>query len=335
MIEKAISMRNVHNSILELVGRTPLVRINKLNPNTDCTIYAKLEKFNPGGSVKDRIAIYMIEQGEREGLLTKDKTVIEPSSGNTGIGLAMVCAQKGYPLEIIMPETMSRERRRMLLAYGAKIILTKGERGMDGAEDFCNELIKANPDKYFRPNQFTNEHNVLAHYETTGKEILEDTDGKITMFIAGLGTTGTIMGVSKRLKAYNSKIQIIGVEPNPHSLIQGLKNLDVQYVPKIYDPSLVDEKVRVEDADAMEMARRLTLQEGIFSGISSGAAMHVAIEKAKNLDSGLLVVLLPDGGDKYCTTPLYDPKACLECAKKCQIVTSITDEYIKSMEPFL
>jgi cysteine synthase len=328
-------MAPVYNSILDLIGNTPMIRINKLNPNKKVTVYAKLEKVNPGGSVKDRIAIKMIEEAEREGLLTKGKVVIEPSSGNTGIGLALVCAQKGYPLEIVMPETMSMERRRILLAYGAKIILTKGSRGMDGAEDFCNELIKANPDKYFRPNQFANKYNVLAHYETTAKEIIEDTDGKITMLISGMGTTGTIMGVSKRLKEYNSQIEIIGVEPYPLSQIQGLKNLEEQYIPQIYDSSLIDEKIKVKDEDAMEMARRLTLQEGIFSGISSGAAMHVAIEKAKTINSGIIVVILPDGGEKYCTTSLYDPKACLECVKKCQVITAITDDYIKSMEPFL
>ncbi|HUY00645.1 MAG TPA: cysteine synthase [Candidatus Deferrimicrobium sp.] len=329
-------MSPVYNSILDLIGNTPVIRINKLNPNEKVTVYAKLEKFNPGGSVKDRIAIKMIEQAEHDGLLTKEKVVIEPSSGNTGIGLALVCTQKGYPLEIIMPETMSMERRRILLAYGAKIILSKGSRGMTGAEDLCNELIKANPEKYFRPNQFANKNNISAHYETTGKEIIEDTDGRITMFVAGLGTTGTIMGVSKRLKEYNPQIEIIGVEPyDPLSQIQGLKNLDTDYIPQIYDPSLIDEKVKVKDDEAMEMARRLTIQEGIFSGISSGAAMHVAIEKAKTLNSGVIVVLLPDGGEKYCTTALYDPKACLECVKKCQVITAITDEYIKSMDPFL
>ena len=328
-------MNRVYNSILELIGRTPLVRINKLNTNPKVTIYAKLEKVNPGGSVKDRIAFYMIDQAEREGLLTPGKTVIEPSSGNTGIGLAIVCAQKGYPLEIVMPETMTMERRRTLLAFGAKIILTKGEKGMDGAEDRCNQLIRENPDKYFRPNQFANEYNVLAHYETTGKEIIDDTNGEVTMFVAGIGTSGTLMGVSKRLKEYNPSIQIIGVEPHPGSKIQGLKNLDVQYVPQIYDASRIDEKIRVNDEDAFEMARRLTLQEGIFSGISAGAAMYVAIEKAKALSSGAIVAFLPDGGEKYITTELYTPKACLECAKKCQIITALDDAYIKSMEPFL
>ena len=329
-------MKNVYDSVLELVGRTPMVRINKINSNEKITVYAKLEKYNPGGSVKDRIALYMIEQAEREGLLSKGKTVIiEPSSGNTGIGLALTCAQKGYPLEIVMPGTMTMERRRILLAYGAKIILTEGSKGMDGAEDHCNKIVEENRDKYFRPNQFANKYNVLAHYETTGKEILEDTDGKITHFVAGIGTSGTIMGVSKRLKEFNPDIKIIGVEPYPKSKIQGLKNLDVQYVPKIFDPSKVDEKVKVKDEDAFEMARRLTLQEGIFSGISSGAAMHVAIEETKTLDSGVIVVILPDGGEKYTTTQLYAPKACLECAKKCQIQTALTDEYIASMEPFL
>ncbi|MHA1263973.1 MAG: PLP-dependent cysteine synthase family protein [Candidatus Helarchaeota archaeon] len=325
----------VYNSILDCIGRTPLIRLNKVNPNKNVTIYAKLEKFNPGGSVKDRIALYMIEQAEREGLLTKDKIVIEPSSGNTGIGLALICAQKGYPLEIVMPETMTMERRRILLAYGAKIILTEGSKGMDGAEDHCNLIVARNPKKYFRPNQFANKYNVQAHYETTGKEIIEDTEGKITMFVAGIGTSGTLMGVSRRLKEFNPEIKIIGVEPFPGSKIQGLKNLEVQYIPKIFDASYLDEKVKVTDEDAFEMARRLTLQEGIFSGISSGAAAHVAIEKAKTLDSGVIVVLLPDGGEKYTTTELYAPKACLACAKKCKIQTALTDEYIASMEPFL
>ena len=329
-------MGKIYDSVLDLIGRTPLVRINKLNPNKNVIVYSKLESFNPGGSVKDRIALYMINYAEREGLLDKSKTVIiEPSSGNTGIGLALVCAQKGYPIEIIMPETMSMERRRTLLAYGAKIILTEGKGGMDGAEDECIKLVKNNPNKYFRPNQFANEYNVLAHYETTGKEILDDTDGKVTMFVAGLGTSGTLMGVSKRLKEHNPDIKVIAVEPHQKSKIQGLKNLDVQYVPKIYDPSRVDEKIKVSDEDAFEMARRLTLQEGLFSGISSGAAMHVAIEKAKDLDSGVIVVILPDGGGKYTTTELYAPKACLACAKKCKIQTALTDEYIASMEPFL
>ncbi len=331
-----MSQKKTYDSVLDLIGRTPLVRINKLNSNKNVTVYAKLERFNPGGSVKDRIALYMIDYAEREGLLDKSKTVIiEPSSGNTGIGLALVCAQKGYPIEIVMPETMSMERRRMLLAYGAKIILTEGSKGMDGAEDQCNQLVKNNPKKYFRPNQFANEYNVLAHYETTGKEILDDTDGKITMFVAGLGTSGTLMGVSKRLKEFNPSIKIVAVEPLSKSKIQGLKNLDDQYIPKIFDSSRVDERIKVTDEDAFEMARRLTLQEGIFSGISSGAAMHVAIEKAKSIDSGTIVVILPDGGEKYTTTELYAPKACLACAKKCQIQTALTDEYIASMEPFL
>lgn len=328
-------MRTKCNSILDLIGRTPLILINKLNPNKNVKIYAKLEKFNPGGSVKDRIALFMIEQAEREGLLTKEKVVIEPSSGNTGIGLALVCAQKGYPLEIVMPETMSMERRRILLAYGAKIILTEGSMGMDGAEDHCNMLVAQNPEKYFRPNQFANKYNAQAHYETTGKEIIEDTDGKITMFVAGIGTSGTLMGVSRRLKEFNPAIKIIGAEPHSGSKIQGLKNLEAQYIPQIFEASKLDEKMFVTDDDAFEMARRLTLQEGIFSGISSGAAMHVAIEKAKTLGSGVIVVLLPDGGEKYTTTELYAPKACLECAKKCRIQTALTDEYISSMEPFL
>ncbi|MHA1257228.1 MAG: PLP-dependent cysteine synthase family protein [Promethearchaeota archaeon] len=323
-------MRYYHD-ILKLVGNTPLVRINKINPNKNVLMLAKLEKSNPAGSVKDRIAINMIEEGEKEGILTKDKIVIEPSSGNTGIGLALVCAVKDYHLEIVMPETMSVERRKIMTAYGARVTLTPGDKGMNGAEDYVHKIVKENPDKYFYPNQFANKNNPLAHYRYTAEEIITDTDGEIDVFVGGLGTSGTLMGVSERLKEYNPNIKIIGVEPVPGAGIQGLKNLEKSYVPKIYDPSRIDEQIYITLEDAAHASRMLSLQEGIFTGISSGAAMHVAIETAKKMESGTLVVLLPDGGEKYISHPIYSPEKCLECTKICHLKTLWDDSYIKEI----
>jgi cysteine synthase len=323
-------MRYYHN-ILKLVGNTPLVRINKINPNKNVLMLAKLEKSNPAGSVKDRIAVSMIEVAENEGILTKDKIIIEPSSGNTGIGLAIVCAVKDYNLEIVMPETMSLERRKVMTAYGAKITLTPGDKGMNGAEDYVKKVVEENPEKYFYPNQFANENNPLAHYRYTAEEILEDTDGEIDYFIAGLGTSGTLMGVSKRLKEHNPNIKIIAVEPVAGAPIQGLKSLETSYVPEIYDDSRIDEKIYVAMEDAEHASRMLSLQEGIFTGISSGAAMHVAIQIAIGMESGTLVVLFPDGGEKYISHPIYMPEKCLQCVKKCKISTLWDEDYIKSI----
>ena len=323
-------MVRVAGNMIELVGETPLVRINHIVPNKKVKVYAKLERYNPAGSVKDRIAKYMIESGEREGHLTKDKIVIEPTSGNTGIALAMICAVKGYRLELVMPETMSMERRKILTAYGAKLILSEGARGMDGAIDLAEDM--ARDPKYYMPYQFKNTYNVLAHYETTGEEIWKATRGKVKMFVGGLGTTGTLMGVSQRLKEYNPEIKIIGVEPYANSKIQGLKNLTHQYVPQIYDPSRLDEKINVTDEDAFEMARLLTIREGIFCGISSGAAMWGAHQKSMELERGVIVTLFPDSGEKYVSTPLYEPSKCFACLKKNQIPTCMTEEYITALE---
>ncbi len=320
-----------YSNILKLIGRTPLVRINYSNPNQNVLLLAKLEKYNPGGSVKDRIAISMIEEAEKQGILPDNKIIIEPSSGNTGIGLALVCAVKGYSLEIVMPETMSVERRKIMTTYGVKITLTPGDKGMNGAEDYVKKKVQENPDAYFYPNQFANENNPLAHYRYTAEEIIEDTDGEIDVFVAGLGTSGTLMGVSKRLKEHNPNIKIIGVEPVPNSGIQGLKNLETSYTPKIFDISRLDEKIFVTIEEAAHASRMLTLREGIFCGISSGAAMHVAIETAKKMDSGTLVVILPDGGEKYISHPIYSPDKCLECTKICEIKNLWTDDYIKSI----
>jgi len=323
-------MYRVAKNMVDLVGYTPLVKINHIVPNKKVKVYAKLERYNPAGSVKDRIAKYMIEYGEKEGLLTKDKIVIEPTSGNTGIALAMVCAVKGYRLELVMPETMSMERRKILTAFGVKIILSEGSKGMDGAIDLAEEMAKDS--KYYMPHQFENKYNVLAHYETTGEEIWRATKGKIRMFVGGLGTTGTLMGVSKRLKEYNPEVKIVGVEPYPNSSIQGLKNLSSQYVPEIYDPSRLDEKINVKDEDAFEMARALTIREGIFCGISSGAVMWGTLQKAMELDRGVMVTVFPDGGEKYVSTPLYEPSKCFECLQKHRIPTCMTAEYITALE---
>ena len=319
----------IYNNILELIGNTPVVKINNLSPKKSVEMYVKLEKFNPGGSVKDRIALYMIEAAEREGLLTKDKIIIEPTSGNTGIGLALVCAVKGYKLAIVMPETMSMERRKILMAYGAKIILSPAARGMDGAEDLARQIVSKNPEKYFMPNQFANPNNVKAHYETTAEEIWRDFGDRLTHLVAGLGTTGTIVGVSKKLKERNPKLKVIGVEPHKDTPIQGLKNLEVQYVPKIWDPSIVDEKVVVTLAEAEETARLLTLKEGIFCGPSSGAIFYAALKKAQELDSGVILAILPDGGEKYLSTTLCDPERCLECIRKFGIQSACVDQELE------
>lgn len=315
----------IASSILDLIGNTPMVQVQKLNTNPKLKIYIKLEKFNPGGSIKDRIAKYMIESAEKSGELTKDKTVIEPTSGNTGIGLALVCRAKGYDLVLIMPETMSMERRQILIALGAKIVLSEGSKGMNGAEDLAHEIAAKNLGKYFLPNQFANNANVQAHYETTAEEIWRDTEGKITHFVAGIGTTGTLMGVSKRLREYNPNIRVIGVQPEPGTAIQGLKNLQTQYVPKIWQEKLVDEIHLANPRDAEETARLLALSEGFFVGPSSGAIFHIALKKAKEIDEGLMVAIAPDGGEKYLSTALCDPLLCLECVKKFGIHCSYKD----------
>jgi cysteine synthase len=312
-------------SILDLIGNTPLVEIKQLNHNPNVELYLKLEKQNPGGSVKDRIAKYMIEQGEKSGKLTKEKTVIEPTSGNTGIGLALVCRAKGHNLVLVMPETMSLERRQILISLGAKILLSDGAKGMDGAEDLAHEIVNRHQDKYFMPNQFANEANVLAHYETTGEEIWRDTKGQVTHFVAGIGTGGTLMGVSKRLKEHNPNIKVIAIQPEPKTVIQGLKDLTTQYVPAIWRHELVDEVYYVHPKEADEAARLLALQEGIFVGPSSGAIFSVAIEKAKELEKGVIVAIAPDGGEKYLSTTLCDPVLCLDCVKKYGIQCSYRD----------
>ncbi|SDH97775.1 PLP-dependent cysteine synthase family protein [Desulfosporosinus hippei] len=295
------------NNILDTIGHTPLVRINKLNPNPDVQLYAKLESFNPTGSIKDRIALKMIEQAEESGALTRDKIIIEPTSGNTGIGLAMTGAVKGYSVEIVMSESVSIERRKMIEAFGAKIILTEASQGTDGAIRKTKELCRNNPDKYFMPNQFSNEFNKLAHYYTTANEIWEDTQGKVTHFVSALGTSGTIMGVGMGLKNRNPSIQIVEAHPVLGHYIQGLKNMEEAIVPEIYDPTKIDRTIMIESEAAFAMCRNIVLQEGIFVGMSSGAAMLAALECIKDIKEGFVVVLFSDGGEKYLSTSLFNP----------------------------
>jgi cysteinyl-tRNA synthetase len=292
-------------SIIDTVGNTPLVEIKRLNPNPKVTLLAKLEYFNPGGSVKDRIAKTMIETAEASGALTLDKIVLEATSGNTGIGLALVCGVKGYRLLLTMSESASLERRKILQAMGAEIKLTPPHLGTDGAIEEAYRLAREHPETYFMTDQFNNDANWRAHYDGTGREIWEQTQGKITMLVATMGTTGTLMGISRRLKEYSPDIQIVGVEPYLGHKIQGLKNLKESYRPGIFERERLDKKVNVDDNTAFEMTRELARKEGMFVGMSSGAAMAIAHEEVMSLSAGVVVVILPDGGERYLSTPLF------------------------------
>jgi cysteine synthase B len=294
------------DNILEAIGQTPLVKINKMNPNPDVLLYAKLEGFNPTGSIKDRIALKMIEQAEEEGLLTRDKTILEPTSGNTGIGLAMIGRVKGYDVEIVMSSAVSVERQKIIKAFGCKVTLTDADLGTDGAIMKVRELLKENPGKYFNPNQFSNEYNKMAHYEATGEEIWTQTKGQITHFVSSLGTSGTLMGIGAFLKEKNPNIKIVEAQPVKGHYIQGLKNMEEAIVPEIYDPTKIDISIMVETEDAYQKAREIVANEGMFVGMSSGAAMVAATELVKNLTTGLVVVIFPDRGEKYLSTTLFD-----------------------------
>jgi cysteinyl-tRNA synthetase len=292
-------------SLLAAIGRTPLVEIRRMNPNPRVTLLAKLEYLNPGGSVKDRPALAMIEAAERSGELTADKIVAEATSGNTGIGLALVCAVKGYRLLLAMSESVSVERRTILKARGADILLTPGHLGTDGAIEEVYRLARENPGKYFVVDQFNNPANWQAHYHGTAEEIWGQTGGRLTAFVAAMGTTGTLMGASRRLKEYNPGIAVIGVEPYLGHKIQGLKNLKEAYCPEIFERQRLDRKINVADDEAYDTARRLAREEGLFVGMSSGAAMAGAIAECRRLAEGVLVVVLADGGERYLSTPLF------------------------------
>lgn len=299
-------MDKVRNNILECVGGTPMVRINRLTPNPDVHIYAKLEGFNPTGSIKDRIAVKMIECAEREGRLTHGKTIIEPTSGNTGIGLAIVGIVKGYPVEIVMSSAVSIERRKIIRSYGAKVILTPAEEGTDGAIRLARKMVAENPDKYFMPDQFTNAANYLAHYQSTALEIWQQTGGQIDYLVCALGTSGTLMGLSRFLKQMKPDIKTVCAHPIRGHYIQGLKNMEEAIVPDIYDPSQIDIQEMVESEEAIDMARAIIAQEGIFAGMSSGAALLAAVRTAERIDKGNIVVVFPDRAEKYLSTTMFD-----------------------------
>lgn len=284
-----------------------MVRINSLNPNPDVNIYAKLEGFNPSGSIKDRIAVKMINEAEKEGRLRPGQTIIEPTSGNTGIGLAIIGIVKGYPVEIVMSEAVSMERRKIIRSLGGKVILTPAEEGTDGAIRLARKMVAENPDRYFMPDQFANAANYLAHYQTTALEIWQQTGGEIDYLVCSLGTSGTIMGLSKFLKIMKPSIKIVCAQPVKGHYIQGLKNMEEAIVPDIYDPSRIDTQELVDSEEAIEMARQLIKKEGIFAGMSSGAAMLAAYRTASKISSGNIVVLFPDRAEKYISTVMFEP----------------------------
>ncbi len=300
-------------SIFSAIGNTPLVELNNLNnKGPKVRILAKLEGANPGGSVKDRPAYWMVKKAEESDELTKGKTILEPTSGNTGIALAMIGAAKGYKVKLCMPECVSTERQHILEALNAEVVLTPAKEGTDGAIRKAHELLEANPDTYFMPDQFTNENNVLAHYETTGPEVFDQTNGEVDVFVAGMGTTGTLMGVYRYLKEKKPEVKVVGIEPPEGHAIQGLKNMNEAIVPDIYNPQMLDEKITVEDGEAFEITRLLAAKEGIFVGMSSGAAVTGALRVAKQMTSGTIVVLLPDRGDRYLSTTLFR-SICAKC----------------------
>jgi cysteine synthase B len=295
----------LNRNILDTIGNTPLVRINRICTKKGVEIYAKTEGTNPGGSIKDRIALKMIEQAEGEGSLKPGKTIIEPTSGNTGIALAMIGAVKGYVVEIVMSSAVSIERQKMIKAFGAKVLLTAAEEGTDGAIKKARQMVEDEPDKYFMPDQFKNTYNKLAHYSTTAEEIIRDTLGRVTHFVSGLGTSGTLMGTAKRLKELNPEIKIVEAHPVKGHYIQGLKNMSEAIIPEIYDPSKIDISIMVDSEEAFEMTRRIVREEGIFCGMSSGAAMLASLKVAEMIDKGFIVCIFPDRGEKYLSTQLF------------------------------
>lgn len=303
----------IYNNVLELIGHTPLVRINKMNDGV-ADIVVKLEKQNPAGSIKDRPALNMIEKAEQEGLINKDTVIIEPTSGNTGIGLALACAIKGYKMILTMPETMSLERRKLLSAYGAELVLTDGAKGMQGAVDKANELHKEIQNSFI-PQQFSNPANPESHVISTAEEIWDDTDGKVDFIVAGVGTGGTISGLAKGLKAKNPNIKVVAVEPASSPLLSKgfagahkIQGIGANFVPENYDANLIDEVITVKNEDAISIAKRLAKEEGILSGISSGAALWATNEVSKRSENKgkLIVVILPDSGERYLSSEMFD-----------------------------
>lgn len=308
-------MANIYKSVEELIGRTPLLELTKLEQEMGLkgTLLAKVEALNPGGSAKDRVAKRMVEDAEQAGILKAGATIIEPTSGNTGIGLAVMAAARGYRAIIVMPDTMSMERRLLMTAFGAELVLTEGAKGMAGCIEKAEELAKEIPNSFI-PGQFDNPSNPAAHYDTTGPEIWEDTDGKVDIFVAGIGTGGTLTGVGRYLKEKNPNVKLIGVEPASSPLLtkgtagpHGLQGIGANFVPSILDTELYDEVLTVTEEEAYAAGRALARKEGLLAGISAGAAVHAAAEVAKRPENAgkTIVVLLPDTGDRYLSTPMF------------------------------
>jgi len=297
----------MHDSVLDLIGNTPLVKISKLHQKPGVEIFAKLEGVNPGGSIKDRVALAMVEAAEKRGELSRGKVIIEATSGNTGIGLAMVCAVKGYRLRLLMPESASEERKRIMTAFGAEIHLTPGHQGTDGAIEEAYRLAREEPQSYVLMDQFNNEASIEAHYRGTAEEILAQTKGRLTHVVASLGTSGTVMGLARRMREADPRPEVVTVEPYIGHKIQGLKNMQASYPPGIYDKHQLGRILRVDDEEAFSLCRELASKEGIFAGMSSGAALGGALKLARELEKGLIVVIFPDGGERYLSTPLFVP----------------------------
>jgi len=299
-------------SLLSAIGNTPLIELHNVSPNSGVRLFGKLEGCNPGGSVKDRPAYYMIKKAEESGALTHDKVILEPTSGNTGIALAMIGAAKGYRVRLFMPECVSNERRLILEALGADVLLTPAKEGTDGAIRRAHELYEAEPDKYYMPNQYDNESNILAHHETTGPEIDRQSGGEVDVIVAGMGTGGTLMGLAKYFRQKKPRVKIVGVEPTLGHTIQGLKNMHESIVPKIYREEYLDDKIVIEDGEAFERTRLLAQKEGVFVGMSSGAAMAGALLAASRMDRANIVVIFPDRGDRYLSVTQFR-SVCAKC----------------------
>jgi len=292
-------------TLVETIGNTPLVDISILLNKPGVRILAKLEGSNPGGSIKDRPALYMIEKAEQSGELTADKIILEPTSGNTGIAIAMIGAAKGYQVKLVMPACVSAERRGVLEAYGAEVVLSPGCEATDGAIRLAHKILQENPEKYYMLNQYANPNNPLSHYETTGPEIMRQSGGDIDYFVAGLGTSGTLMGLSRYFADFAPQVKVIGIEPTLGHKVQGLKNMEEAIVPEIYEEAKLYQKIVIEDEEAYETARQLATALGIFVGMSSGAAAAGALRVASQIDSGTIVTILPDRGDRYLSTNLF------------------------------
>ena len=293
----------LYNNLIDAIGNTPLVEMPHMSPKASVKLYAKLEGQNPSGSVKDRIAKYMIEDAERTGVLTKDRIVLEPTSGNTGISLAMICRIKGYRLKVVIPESVSSERTELLTAFGAEIVYSDGARGTNGSIEVANKIAAEDP-VYFMPYQYGNEMNPRAHYETTGPEILRDLP-EIDVFVAGMGTGGTLTGVARYLKEKKPGVKIVAAVPHPGDLVQGLRSLEEGFIPPVLDESLLDGKIVVDSHTSFASSKELTQREGIFAGISAGAVVKTAQRVAERLDSGHVACLFADGGWKYLSTQLW------------------------------